>query len=148
MISLKEVFSDSFSCTFPLQGTVTKLVSLRETFQSARMLLKFVGEQAGVEIEPENQTALLEATLLLPGVLTAGIPGLHYSFPLSLVSRLFETVGAGGQDAIFVLTLSSEAREKVEDLWSRWHEYGHNTVCALTLRAGEEKDFGIQFNLL
>ena len=56
-----------------------KLVSLRETFQNARYLLKYIGEQAGVEIEPSNQTALLDASLLIPGVLTAGIPGTWFT---------------------------------------------------------------------
>lgn len=34
-----------------------------------------MGEGAGVPIEPDEQTALADATASLPGVLAAGVPG-------------------------------------------------------------------------
>eukprot|EP01040_Poterioochromonas_malhamensis_P007562 gene7562-8164_t len=72
---------------------VGKFAALRELFQDARSLLKYIGELSSVEIEPDSQTALLDATLLIPGVLAAGIPG------------------AGGHDAIFQLEqLSKQPR--------------------------------------
>lgn len=34
-----------------------------------------MGNAAGVPIEPPEQTAILDATIALPGVLVAGVPG-------------------------------------------------------------------------
>lgn len=34
-----------------------------------------MGNAAGVPIEPPEQTAILDATLAIPGVLVAGVPG-------------------------------------------------------------------------
>jgi phosphomevalonate kinase len=91
--------------------------------------LKFIGDCSSVEIEPESQTKLLDITLSIPGVLAAGVPG------------------AGGHDAVFVLTLSPSIREKVEKLWNspEWYEWSNNTfVCPLTLSAASEHDFGLR----
>lgn len=90
------------------------LIAVRESFQRARLLLRNLGEGAGVEIEPKAQQELLDATLELPGVLAAGVPG------------------AGGHDAAFVLVLSAQARERVELLWSTWGR--RNDVDGSTLR--------------
>ena len=62
------------------------LLKLRSLFQTTRRLLKKMGDSAGVGIEPETQTALCDATMALPGVVAAAVPG------------------AGGNDAIFALT--------------------------------------------
>eukprot|EP00669_Euglena_mutabilis_P007879 TRINITY_DN3060_c0_g1_i1.p4 TRINITY_DN3060_c0_g1~~TRINITY_DN3060_c0_g1_i1.p4 ORF type:complete len:231 (+),score=40.88 TRINITY_DN3060_c0_g1_i1:446-1138(+) len=75
------------------------LVALRTTHGAIRRLLKRIGELSGVEIEPDTQTALIEATLAMPGVLIAGVPG------------------AGGYDAVFAVLLHPEARAAVERLW-------------------------------
>lgn len=71
---------------YPLQTTILCLLKLRSLFQTTRRLLKKMGDSAGVGIEPEAQTALCDATMALPGVVAAAVPG------------------AGGNDAIFALT--------------------------------------------
>lgn len=83
-----------------------------------------MGTYAGVGIEPDEQTALADATEAIPGVLSAGVPG------------------AGGVDAIYALVLSPLARVKVEELWSTWGEKtGTKTyVCPLLLSA-DSADF-------
>ena len=53
-----------------------------------------------VQIEPPSQTALLDATMAMDGVLLAGVPG------------------AGGFDAVFAVTIGSTVRDKVELDWS------------------------------
>jgi phosphomevalonate kinase len=58
------------------QMIVSKLIDLRDAFENARDLLKLMGQSSLVEIEPDSQSLLLDATVLIPGVLSAGIPGL------------------------------------------------------------------------
>ena len=104
---------------------LAEMVTLRVLFRQARKLLKQMGECAGVGIEPDEQTALADATERLPGVVCAGVPG------------------AGGVDAIYAIVLSSQARERVEWLWSTWSSSSTTTdtaatvtsVCPLLLRA-------------
>jgi phosphomevalonate kinase len=59
---------------------VSKLIDLRDAFENARDLLKLMGQSSLVEIEPDSQSLLLDATILIPGVLAAGIPGLTSFF--------------------------------------------------------------------
>ena len=54
---------------------------------------------AQVPIEPLVQTQLLDACLDIPGVLIAGVPG------------------AGGYDAVFCITLGSNATNKLFEFW-------------------------------
>ncbi|KAG0591706.1 hypothetical protein KC19_1G194900 [Ceratodon purpureus] len=79
---------------------VTALLETREAFLQVRSLLRHVGDAAGVPIEPSSQTALLDATMDMDGVLLAGVPG------------------AGGFDAVFAITIGSTVRDKVESNWS------------------------------
>lgn len=53
-----------------------------------------------LQIEPESQTGLLDATMNTKGVLLAGVPG------------------AGGYDAIFAVTLG-ESSSNVAETWSK-----------------------------
>ena len=94
------------------------MIYIRNQFITARALLKRMGVNAGVDIEPDTQTALADATQSLPGVLCAGVPG------------------AGGMDAIFALLIGDSSRELVERLWSRWgsEEKDGVTVCPLMLK--------------
>lgn len=94
------------------------LLEIRTLFKKARRLLKLMGEQAGVGIEPDSQTDLADATDSIPGVLCAGVPG------------------AGGVDAIFCIVMSEKSRRDVESMWSTWEA---TTVCPLLLSA----DFGV-----
>jgi len=81
------------------------LVAISSSFAAARTALRRLGEEAGVPIEPREQGELADATLALPGVLAAGVPG------------------AGGYDALFAIIVDVEGvrvREGVEALWTAW----------------------------
>ena len=83
-----------------------------------------MGNSAGVEIEPDQQTVLADATERVPGVLCAGVPG------------------AGGVDAIFAVTLSKTTRDRVEDMWSQWSR--GSAVCPLLLSADSGDIVGVK----
>lgn len=94
------------------------MLDLRISFRKSRSILKLIGENAGVDIEPAEQTDLIDATEDIQGVLCGGVPG------------------AGGRDAVYCLTYSPQARDSVERLWSTWGERGDRPqVCPLTLRS-------------
>lgn len=104
------------------------LKQLRTTFVSIRAALRQMGTEAGSGssfIEPHEQTFLADATMAIPGVLLAGVPGgalLLYSttrmpdptFYFHFFSFFF---AAGGKDAIVALALSKEAEGRVKDFW-------------------------------
>ena len=60
---------------------------------TVRKLLKTMGDNSGVPIEPDQQTRLIDSTVLLPGVVMSGVPG------------------AGGYDSLFCLV-----RDTPEDI--------------------------------
>ena len=93
------------------------LLDFQAAFRRCRQLLKRMGEAAGVGIEPDSQTSLVDATEGLAGVISAGVPG------------------AGGVDAVFAITLSESSRRNVETLWAGWSGSGGTRVCPLLLRA-------------
>jgi len=112
--------------------TLALFLETKRLFSKIRGLLKLMGTSAGVEIEPDEQSRLCDATEKLPGVLCAGVPG------------------AGGVDAVFAIVLSPVARMAVERLWSKWHTQEdrplpltiaahaaaqNTTVCPLLLHA-------------
>lgn len=105
------------------------LITLRELFSHMRELMRQMGTEAGVEIEPPAQTILADQTEALNGVLSSGVPG------------------AGGNDAIFAIVLSCSARSSVEDMWS---EYGSasggviTVVCPLMLSAETGLEGGVR----
>ncbi|KAK4741286.1 hypothetical protein SAY87_024874 [Trapa incisa] len=66
---------------------------------SIRHYMRLMGEAAGVPIEPETQTQLLDDTMGMEGVLLAGVPG------------------AGGFDAVFAVTLGESNHDLVR-AWS------------------------------
>ncbi len=109
---------DNFSSEYVVAGL---LFRLREQFKSARQLLKEMGDKAGVPIEPDSQTKLADATMALPGVLCCGVPG------------------AGGEDAIFSISVHDLAAKKVETLWRGWEG-----VCTLAL--DEDPRAGLRMN--
>ncbi|GAA5825099.1 hypothetical protein JCM11251_006098 [Rhodosporidiobolus azoricus] len=69
------------SSTLPIAAAATNILEFRS-------LMRYMGEQSGVPIEPPEQTQLLDACSAIPGVVGAGVPG------------------AGGYDAIWVLCLA------------------------------------------
>ncbi len=101
--------------TNEIMNIILKIIlDIKILFGTTRRLLKSMGEQAGVGIEPNDQTTLCNATEEIPGVLCAGVPG------------------AGGIDAIFAVTLSSSARNRVENMWSLWHTTSAGKVETVT----------------
>ena len=73
----------------------------RETTTAVRGLLKQMGVLAKVDIEPDEQTALLDETAKIKGVVSCGVPG------------------AGGYDAIFAIVSADCDIDAVEGLWKR-----------------------------
>ncbi|DBA01309.1 TPA: hypothetical protein N0F65_001814 [Lagenidium giganteum] len=89
------------------------LLKTREAFVQVRSSLRNMGAQAGVPIEPPSQTDLLDATMALPGVLAAGVPG------------------AGGFDAVFVLVLDASVLPRVEAFWQSYASSASSRICPL-----------------
>ncbi|XP_058103975.1 phosphomevalonate kinase, peroxisomal isoform X1 [Magnolia sinica] len=84
----------------PYQEAVIKsLIGARDAMLEIRFHMQQMGQAAGIPIEPESQTRLLDATMNMEGVLLAGVPG------------------AGGFDAIFAVTLG-DSSSKVMKAWS------------------------------
>jgi len=102
---------------------VHQWANLRGLFIESRRLLKSMGEQAGVGIEPDEQSELANRTQELLGVLSAGVPG------------------AGGVDALYAITLGFDARARIEKLWSEWSA---RTVCPLILTAESGSEVGVR----
>ncbi|CAA0835639.1 GHMP kinase family protein [Striga hermonthica] len=84
----------------PYQIEVIKaLLGVRDSMLSIRTTMRKMGEAAGIPIEPESQTSMLDTTMNTKGVLLAGIPG------------------AGGFDAVFAITLGASSSNVVK-VWS------------------------------
>ncbi|RYR47555.1 hypothetical protein S245_061338 [Arachis hypogaea] len=81
------------------EAVIKALLGAKEAMLGIRYHMRLMGEAAGVLIEPESQTKLLDATLNLEGVLLAGVPG------------------AGGFDAVFAVTLGYSS-SNVTKTWS------------------------------
>ncbi|GJT14090.1 phosphomevalonate kinase, peroxisomal [Tanacetum coccineum] len=78
---------------------VKALHGARDAMLNIRCHMREMGKAAGIPIEPESQTQLLDATMSMPGVLLAGVPG------------------AGGFDAVFAVTLG-ESGNNLINAWS------------------------------
>ncbi|XP_020084412.1 phosphomevalonate kinase, peroxisomal [Ananas comosus] len=81
------------------ESIVKSLLGARNAFVEIRSHMRQMGNAAGVPIEPESQTQLLDTTMEMEGVLLAGVPG------------------AGGFDAVFAIILG-EASNAVAKAWS------------------------------
>ncbi|XP_011621878.1 phosphomevalonate kinase, peroxisomal isoform X1 [Amborella trichopoda] len=79
---------------------VEALLGARAAMIEIRSFMQQMGKAAGVPIEPESQTQLLDTTMSLEGVLLAGVPG------------------AGGFDAIFAVTLGESSKDCLTKVWS------------------------------
>ncbi|XP_031391709.1 phosphomevalonate kinase, peroxisomal [Punica granatum] len=93
------------------EAVVKALSGARRAMLSIRHYMWLMGEAAGVPIEPETQTRLLDATMGMEGVLLAGVPG------------------AGGFDAVFAVTLG-ESKHNLTKAWS--------SLNVLALLVGED----------
>ncbi|MCD9645756.1 hypothetical protein HAX54_034941 [Datura stramonium] len=84
----------------PSQAEIVKeLLGARDAMLGIRYYMRKMGEAAGIPIEPESQTHLLDTTMSMEGVLLAGVPG------------------AGGFDAVFAVTLGASSKN-VTKTWS------------------------------
>ncbi|QHO56980.1 putative phosphomevalonate kinase [Arachis hypogaea] len=81
------------------EAVIKALLGAKEAMLGIRYHMCLMGEAAGVPIEPESQTKLLDAALNLEGVLLAGV------------------LGAGGFDAVFAVTLG-DSSSNVTKTWS------------------------------
>lgn len=94
-----------------------------------------MGELAGVPIEPDKQTRLLNACLDQAGVIAGGVPGgkRHSARALNPVSV---TTSAGGYDAIWVLVVDlghpppRDPVSTVEGVWLDWKEMNVSPLMA------------------
>ncbi|KAD4178551.1 hypothetical protein E3N88_27142 [Mikania micrantha] len=89
------------------QEIVKALIGARDSMLNIRSHMKLMGMAAGIPIEPESQTELLDATMNMCGVLLAGVPG------------------AGGFDAVFAVTLG-DSGNNLAKAWS-----SHNVLALL-----------------
>ncbi|XP_076896021.1 phosphomevalonate kinase, peroxisomal-like [Bidens hawaiensis] len=89
------------------QEIVKALFGARDAMLNIRSHMKLMGMAAGIPIEPDSQTELLDATMNTCGVLLAGVPG------------------AGGFDAVFAVTLG-ESGNNLAKTWS-----SHNVLALL-----------------
>ncbi|XP_057723656.1 uncharacterized protein LOC130939580 [Arachis stenosperma] len=81
------------------EAVIKALLGAKEAMLGIRYHMHLMGEAAGIPIEPESQTKLLDATLNLEGVLLAGVPGV------------------GGFDVVFAVTLG-DSSSNVTKTWS------------------------------
>ncbi|XP_027068564.2 phosphomevalonate kinase, peroxisomal-like isoform X2 [Coffea arabica] len=81
------------------QAVIEALLGARNSMLGIRNHMRKMGEAAGIPIEPESQSELLDATMNMEGVLLAGVPG------------------AGGFDAVFAVTLGASS-DNVIRAWS------------------------------
>ncbi|KAI9204383.1 ribosomal protein S5 domain 2-type protein [Polychytrium aggregatum] len=93
-------------------------ITIFKEFQNVRRNLRLMSQLAGVPIEPEEQTRLLDRCMQVPGVIMAGVPG------------------AGGFDAIFCIVLSQPSKEAVEACWSEWKEMAVGPLLARESNGG------------
>ncbi|PWA41879.1 phosphomevalonate kinase [Artemisia annua] len=86
---------------------VKALLGARGAMLKIRFHMRQMGDAAGIPIEPESQTRLLDVTMDTEGVLLGGVPG------------------AGGFDAVFAITLS-DSSTNLTKIWS-----SHNVLAML-----------------
>ncbi|CAO2819690.1 unnamed protein product [Amaranthus hypochondriacus] len=109
------------------QAVVEALFGARNAMLEIRGYMRRMGEAAGVPIEPDSQTRLLDATMDMEGVLLAGIPG------------------AGGFDAVFALTLG-DSSSKLANAWSSFNVLAlpvREDPCGVSLENGDPRLQGI-----
>nr|XP_023913649.1 phosphomevalonate kinase, peroxisomal [Quercus suber] len=112
----------------PKQDAVVKaLLGARDAMLGIRYHMRLMGEAAGVPIEPESQTQLLDATMNMEGILLAGVPG------------------AGGFDAVFAVTLG-DSGSNVTKMWSSQNVLAllvKEDPCGVSLESGDPRISGV-----
>lgn len=125
--SIKRAGAISYEKWNPADPVESILLEIKHSFRMVRKLLKTMGEKSGVDIEPEAQTQLVDATDAAVGVLCAGVPG------------------AGGVDAIFCIVFSETARLAVESVWAQWQG---TIVCPLLVKSDTGAESGVRMEPL
>lgn len=98
-----------------------KLDEIRPAVADIRELIRAMGTQSDVPIEPESQTRLLDALTEVEGVYNGLVPG------------------AGGFDAVVLLMKDDEATEKrVKDFVAKWSEEKGGQVKLLGVKGEME----------
>ncbi|KAI3323332.1 Phosphomevalonate kinase [Xylariaceae sp. AK1471] len=98
-----------------------KLDEISPAVADIRELIRAMGTQSGVPIEPESQTDLLDALMEVEGVYNGVVPG------------------AGGYDAVALLMNDDEATEKrVKDFVAKWSEKKGGQVRLLDVKGEME----------
>ena len=101
--------------------------NIRKDFLEVREQLRAMGKGAGVDIEPDAQTSLCNATMDLKDVLMCGVPG------------------AGGNDAVFAIYRGGNAtRKRIEEFWSEWRRAHRIKLCAMPLRGTPHGEPGLR----
>ncbi|KAI0103216.1 ribosomal protein S5 domain 2-type protein [Nemania sp. FL0031] len=97
------------------------LDEIRPAVADIRELIRAMGTQSGVPIEPESQTSLLDALMEVEGVYNGVVPG------------------AGGFDAVALLMKDDEATEKrVKDFVANWSKEKGGQVRLLDVKGEVE----------
>ncbi|TIB69039.1 Phosphomevalonate kinase [Wallemia mellicola] len=107
--TLSTLIPQKWQENIPANDVIAQFDELRMVLKSIRKLFRELSDKAGVPIEPEEQTRLLDACSKIEGVIGGGVPG------------------AGGYDAIYILTISrmanqSHAQTQVHKTWLEWTE--------------------------
>ena len=98
-----------------------KLDEIRHAVAAIRELIRAMGTQSSVPIEPESQTNLLDALMEVEGVYNGVVPG------------------AGGYDAVALLMKDDEATEKrVKDFVAKWSKEKGGQVRLLGVKGEME----------
>jgi phosphomevalonate kinase len=98
-----------------------KLDEIKPAVASIRELIRAMGTQSGVPIEPESQTSLLDALMEVEGVYNGVVPG------------------AGGFDALALLMKDDEATEqRVKDFVAKWSKEKGGQVRLLDVKGEME----------
>ena len=99
------------------------LIQLHEKLLASRTHLRQMGESAGVPIEPTDQTDLCDATMKIPGVVAAVVPG------------------AGGYDAVACLFIDTpKVKLEIGALWESWKcsQSDGAVICPLSVHSSSE----------
>ncbi|KAI1149568.1 ribosomal protein S5 domain 2-type protein [Nemania diffusa] len=98
-----------------------RLDEITPAIADIRELIRAMGTQSGVPIEPESQTSLLDALSEVEGVYNGVVPG------------------AGGYDAVALLMKDDEATEKrVKDFVAKWSQEKGGQVRLLAVKGEME----------
>ena len=130
------------------------LAALCEACTDLRVLIREISAQADVPIEPPEQTALLDATMGVKGVVMAVVPGAGGNDAvIALVIPTDDSVlsaGGGGGGGRFGApppsSLTAGARAAVAEMWLTWPQVAPppkpSVVCELIVTESRATDVG------